>query len=97
MSWLGPCCNGMSVPAFIVMYRSWASMQDRLEGRDSATYASSVSFGHTEHCFLIVWTPKYLGQDLLMMSIHRKKCMLFHSYDTNKAVTGLKTKICVYI
>ena len=37
--------------------------------RGLATYASSVSFGQPEHCFLTVWTPKSLGQDLLMMTI----------------------------
>ena len=25
-----------------------------------------MSFGHPKHCFLTVWTPKSLGQDLLM-------------------------------
>ena len=34
-----------------------------------ATYASSVSFGHPEIWYLTVWTPKSLGQDLLMMTI----------------------------
>ena len=29
--------------------------------------ASSVSFGHAEHCFLTVWTPKSLCQNLLKM------------------------------
>ena len=28
-----------------------------------------MSFGHPEHYFLTVWTPKSLGQDLLMMKI----------------------------
>ena len=37
--------------------------------RGLATYASSMSFGYPEHCFLSVWTPKSLGQDLLMMTI----------------------------
>ena len=37
--------------------------------RGIATYASSVSFGHPEHYFLTFWTPKSLGQDLLMMTI----------------------------
>ena len=41
----------------------------RAHSRGLATYASSVSFGHIEHCFLTVWTPKSLGQDLLMMTI----------------------------
>ena len=27
-------------------------------GRGLGAYASSVSFGHAEHCFLTVWTPK---------------------------------------
>ena len=40
-----------------------------MEGRGLATYASNVSFGHTDHCFLTVRTPKSLGQDLLMMTI----------------------------
>ena len=35
--------------------------------RGFAAYASSVSFGHPEHCFLTVWTPKNLCQNLLMM------------------------------
>ena len=30
--------------------------------------ASSVSFGHAEHCFLTVWTPKILCQNLLKMT-----------------------------
>ena len=37
--------------------------------RGLATYSSSVSFGHPEHYFLTVWTPKSLGQDVLMMTI----------------------------
>ena len=37
--------------------------------RGLAIYVSSVSFGHPEHYFLTVWTPKILGQDLLMMTI----------------------------
>ena len=37
--------------------------------RGLATYASSVSFGHPEHCLLTMWTLKGLGQDLLMMTI----------------------------
>ena len=41
----------------------------RAHGRGLATYASSVSFGSIEHFFLTVWTPKSLGQDLLMMTI----------------------------
>ena len=31
-------------------------------GRGLAAYASSVSFGHPEHCFLTVWTPKIFCQ-----------------------------------
>ena len=42
--------------------------------RGLATYASSMSFGHPEHCFLTVWTPKSLGQDLLMMTILEDTC-----------------------
>ena len=34
--------------------------------------ATNVSFGHPEHYFLTVWTPKSLGQDLLMMTIPRR-------------------------
>ena len=30
--------------------------------RGLAAYASNVSFGHTEHCFLTVWTPKSLSE-----------------------------------
>ena len=30
--------------------------------RGLAAYASSVSFGHPEHCFLTVWTPKNLSE-----------------------------------
>ena len=41
-------------------------------GRGIATYASNVSFGHPEHYFLTVCTPKSLGQDLLMMTIPRR-------------------------
>ena len=37
--------------------------------RGLATYASSVSSGHAEHCFLTVRAPKSLGQGLLMMTI----------------------------
>ena len=40
--------------------------------------------------FLTVWTPKCLGQNLLMMTIPSRQCMYCHSYNTNKAVTGLK-------
>ena len=29
-----------------------------LPPRGLAAYASSVSFGHPEHCFVTVWTPK---------------------------------------
>ena len=39
------------------------------QSRGLATYVSSVSLGHLDHCFLTVWTPKGLGQDLLMMTI----------------------------
>ena len=34
--------------------------------------ASNVSFGHAEHCFLTVWTPKYLCQNLLKMTFLRR-------------------------
>ena len=34
--------------------------------------ASSVSFGHVEHCFLTVWTPKSLCQNLLKMTLLRR-------------------------
>ena len=34
--------------------------------------ASSVSFGHAEHCFLTVWTPKSLCQNLLKMTFLRR-------------------------
>ena len=34
--------------------------------------ASSVSFGHAEHCFLTVWTPKILCQNLLKMTFLRE-------------------------
>ena len=34
--------------------------------------ASSVSFGHAEHCFLTVWTPKILCQNLLEMTFLRR-------------------------
>ena len=37
-----------------------------------AAYASSVSFGHPEHCCSTVWTPKSLGQNLLMMTFLRR-------------------------
>ena len=40
--------------------------------RSLAAYASSVSFGHPEHCFLTVWTPKNLCQNLLMMTFLRR-------------------------
>ena len=40
--------------------------------RGLATYTSGVSFGHPEHYFLTVWTPKNLSQDLLMMTIPRR-------------------------
>ena len=33
--------------------------------------ASSVSFGHAEHCFWTVWTPKSLCQNLLKMTFLR--------------------------
>ena len=39
--------------------------------RGLATYASSMSFGHPDHYFLTVWTPKSWVQDLLMMTISR--------------------------
>ena len=34
--------------------------------------ASSVSFGHAEHCFLTVWTPKSLCQNLLKKTFLRR-------------------------
>ena len=34
--------------------------------------ASSVSFGHAEHCFSSVWTPKILCQNLLKMTFLRR-------------------------
>ena len=34
--------------------------------------ASSASFGHPEHCFLTVWTPKSLCQNLLKMTFLRR-------------------------
>ena len=40
--------------------------------RGLAAYASSVSFGHAEHCFLTVWTPKSLCQNLLKMTFLRR-------------------------
>ena len=43
-----------------------------VEDRGLAAYASSVSFGHAEHCFLTVWTPKSLCQNLLMMTFLRR-------------------------
>ena len=52
---------------FTVRVEPCASIQRQTRGL--ATYASSVSFGHPEHCFLTVWTPKSLGQDLVMMTI----------------------------
>ena len=40
--------------------------------RGLAAYASSVSFGHPEHCFLTVWTPKNLCQNFLMINFLRR-------------------------
>ena len=40
--------------------------------RGLAAYASSVSFGHAEHCFLTVWTSKSLCQNLLKMTFLRR-------------------------
>ena len=34
--------------------------------------ASSVSFGHAEHCFLTVWTPKSLCPNLLKKTFLRR-------------------------
>ena len=45
-----------------------ATIVGRHMARGLATYAS-MSFGHPEHCFLTVWTPKSLGPDFLMMEI----------------------------
>ena len=41
-------------------------------GQGLSRNASSVSFGHAEHCFLTVWTPKCLCQDLLKMAFLRR-------------------------
>ena len=43
-----------------------------LRYRGLAAYVSSVSFGHAEHCFLTVWTPKSLCQNLLKMTFLRR-------------------------
>ena len=53
----------------IIPFHSLKVLLAMLPTRGLATYVSSVSFGHPEHCFLTVWTPKSLGQDLLMMTI----------------------------
>ena len=41
-------------------------------GQGLSRNASSVSFGHAEHCFLTVWTPKSLCQNLLKMTFLRR-------------------------
>ena len=38
-------------------------LQGRTVHRGLAAYASRVSFGHPEHCFLTVWTPTNLCQN----------------------------------
>ena len=65
--------------------------------RGLATYASSMSFGHTEHCFLTVWTPKSLGQDLLMTTIlEDSACSVTPTIQT-KQLLAQKRKLCRYI
>ena len=53
-------------PAGLTVYTS--SSEDQGLSRN----ASSVSFGHAEHCFLTVWTPKSLCQNLLKMAFLRR-------------------------
>ena len=49
-----------------------STAKEEVRTRGLAAYASSVSFGHPEHCFLTVWTPKNLCQNLLMMTFLRR-------------------------
>ena len=47
-------------------------LASRASGQGLSRNASSVSFGHAEHCFLTVWTPKILWQNLLKMTFLRR-------------------------
>ena len=59
-------------------FSSWVNMRFCFTGsqfRGLAAYAPNVSFGHPEHCFLTVWTPKSLCQNLLMMTFLKRQKM----------------------
>ena len=55
----------------MILKRAYA-VRARYLIRGLDAYASSVSFGHAEHCFLTVWTPKCLCQNLLMMTFLKR-------------------------
>ena len=73
--------NGMEAKVISMLWvkmwdikRHLGKWKSRLCGgiRGLAAYGSSVSFGHPEHCFVTVWTPKYFCQNLLMMFFLRR-------------------------
>ena len=53
-----------------------------------------MSFGHPEHCLLTVWTPKSLGQDLLMMTILEDSACSVTSLDTQNTVFWTPKTLC---
>ena len=60
-----------SKPPLVAALDKWGVMHGGVT-RGLAAYASNVSFGQPERCFLTVWTPKSLCQDLLMMTFLRR-------------------------
>ena len=62
------CMDDLTAERSFDMQATWVI--DVLQGL--SCNASSVSFGHAEHCFLTVWTPKSLCQNLLKMAFLRR-------------------------
>ena len=60
------------LPACTSKYQPQMNKSKWIGNRGLAGYASSVSFGHPEHCFLTVWTPKFICQNFLMMTFLRR-------------------------
>ena len=85
-------CGRVPLDIVIWIYDTSRAWNWGVPGRGLAAYASSVSFGHAEHCFLTVWTPKSLCQNLLKMTFLRRwrSCSTCHFCNTLKAVSGLK-------
>ena len=54
-----------------MMQKTWEITETMAAINFLAAYASSVSFGHAEHCFLTVWTPKSLSNLLKMTFLRR--------------------------